>query len=470
VSLEAFFRPRSIALIGASADPTSISARPLRMLRQHGFTGALYPVNPRHAELLGMRVYPDVGAIPEVVDLALVAVPAPLVPGVLQACVAAGVRHAVVFSSGFAEAGGEGQRLQEAIAMAVADSNLRVCGPNAEGFYYPPARVCATFSPAVDPEHGFEMPPAGRVAIVSQSGGLGFALLNRGRDLGLTCGAVVSTGNEVDLTFVDYVDYLLDDPEIGVVLGFLESVRDRQRLAQVAQKAAQLRKPLVVAKVGRSEAGRHAARAHTGSDTGDEESVAALFEQLGILRAEDVDDMLDLAAMLSIGQSPEGRRLALLTTSGGAGAWLADACAEQGFQMPPTPDNLQDELGSFIPSYGSTDNPVDITAQAVFSGGFHRALSLLAAAPDFDVVACVGSMVREDHFFETLPELRAAIAGSTSSIVFYAYTQPSPTIVSALAELGIPCYPTPLRAARALGGAARYREFLRRVAAEAAAA
>jgi len=470
VDLGAFFNPRSIALIGASADPLSISARPLRMLVQHGFGGALYPVNPRHTELQGLRVYPTIGAVPEAVDLALVAVPATLVPGVVGECAASDVRYAIVLSSGFAEVGADGERLQAALADAIAGTQLRVSGPNAEGFFYPRSRVCATFSPAVDPEHGYVMPTAGSIAVVSQSGGLGFALLNRGRDVGLTCGAVVSTGNEVDLGWLDYVDYLLDDPDIRVILGFVEGLRDVDRLARVASKAARGKKPIIVAKMGRSEAGRRAASAHTGSDTGDEAAYAALFHELGIPRVDDVDDMLDLATMLSIGRLPAGRRLALLTTSGGAGAWLADACSARDFLMPLPNAEVQAEIASFIPSYGSVGNPIDITAQAVFTGGFHRALGLLAHSADYDAVACVGSMVREDHFFSTLPELREAIAASTSSIVFYAYTQPSRAIIGALAELGIPCYPTPVRAARALAGAAWYREFLDRVHGEVVAA
>jgi acyl-CoA synthetase (NDP forming) len=458
--LRSFFAPRAIALIGASADPLSISARPLRMLAQHGFVGALYPVNPRHAELDGRAAYPSIASVPERVDLALVAVPARLVPGVLEECALAGVRHAVVLSSGFGEAGPEGQRLQAAIADIVARTPLRVCGPNAEGFFYPAARVCATFSPTVDPEHGYELQAPGPVAVVSQSGGLGFALLNRGRDLGLTCGAVVSTGNEVDLGWLDYVDYLLDEPSIKVVLGFVEGLRNRHRLSEVARKAARLRKPIIVAKMGRSEVGRRAAAAHTASDTGSDDEYATTFRELGILRVDDVDDLLDLAAYFSFGRLPAGRRLAVLTTSGGAGAWLADACAESGFSMPSPPPEIQSEVRSFIPAYGSVDNPVDITAQAVFGGGFERALGLLAHTDDYDAIAGVGSMAREDRFLSSLPDLRAATETSRAALLFYAYTQPSPAVVAGLGGLGIPCYPTPLRAARALAGALWYREFL----------
>jgi len=474
-----FFEPQSIALIGASGDALSISARPLRMLAQHGFPAErLYPVNPKYRELNGSAVFPDIGAVPEAVDLALVAVPAPLVPGVLGECAAAGVRYAVVLSSGFAETGPEGAELQRQIEEVVSTTQLQVSGPNAEGFYSATSGVCATFSPAVDPEQGFiprgqrgaaaasqsggvaAVSRSGGVAVVSQSGGLGFALLNQGRELGLDFNAVVSTGNEVDLAWPDYVDYLLDDPHVRVILGFIEGLRRPDHLERVASKAASLGKPIVVAKMGRSEAGRRAATFHTASDTGDVADFTRRCDRLGILQVDDVDEMLDLAAYFSVGRLPRGPRLAVLTTSGGAGAWLADACAGQGLDLPVTEAELQHTIKSFIPAYGSTANPVDITAQAVFSGGFERALGLLARSNDFDAVAGVGSMVREDRFFSSLTDLREAVAGIDMPIVFYAYTRPSQAIVAALAELGIPCYSSPGRAARALAAAMRYQAFI----------
>ena len=433
------------------------------MLQQHGFAGPLYPINPKYHELQGLTVYPAIGDAPGPVDLALVAVPAPLVPTILHDCAAAGVRCALILSSGFAESGSAGQQLQAQVADVCARTGLRVNGPNAEGVYYPGARVCATFSPALDPHHGFPAPaPAGPLAVVSQSGGLGFAILNQGRELGLGFGAVVSTGNEVDLGWLDYVDWLLDDPQIRIVLGFLEGFRKADRLRAVAAKAARLGKPIVVAKIGRSEAGRRAAASHTGSLVGSDATYSAAFAELGILRVDDVDEMLDVAAYFCAGRRPAGRRLAVLTTSGGAGAWLADACASRGFSLPPPSPAEQAEIASFIPAYGSTTNPVDITAQAVFGGGFERALGCLARAPEFDVVIGVGSMVREDRFQESLPDLRAAVDGASSALAFYSYTRPSRTITDTLASLGIPCYTSPLRAARALAAAAGYAEFLQR--------
>jgi len=463
-NLSALFEPRSVALIGASADPQSISARPLRLMLQHGFAGRLYPVNPKYTALQGLRVYPSIGAVPQPVDLALVVVPAPGVPGVLEECAAAGVRCAVVITSGFAESGPAGRELQQRVADVVTRTGLRVCGPNSEGLFNPVAGVCATFSPAVDPEHGFvPFPdPAGPIAIVSQSGGLAFALLNHAQDRGLGVGAVVSTGNEVDLGWADYVEYQLDQPGTRVVLGFVEALRQSGRLVELARKAARLRKPILVAKIGRSDAGRRAAASHTASLVGTDAAYSGAFRQLGIVRVDDVDEMLDLAAYFSLGRLPAGRRVAVLTASGGAGAWLADLCATRGLTLPEPGATEQAEIRAFIPAYGSVRNPVDITAQAVLGGGFERALGLLAHSAAFDTVVAVGTLVREERFFQTFAELQQTLEGATAAVVYYSYTRASPAVISALAGLGIPCFSTPGRTARALSAAAEYAEFLQR--------
>jgi acyl-CoA synthetase (NDP forming) len=367
----------------------------------------------------------------------------------------------MVITSGFAEAGSSGQALQRAIAAIVARTGLRVAGPNSEGVYNPVGGLCATFSPAVDPEHGFEPLPAGPIAVVSQSGGLAFALLNHAHERGLAVGSVVSTGNEVDLGWADYVDYLLDQPGIRVVLGFVEAFRQPGRLVDVARKAARLKKPMLIAKIGRTEAGRRAAASHTASLVGADTAYSAAFRQLGIQRVDDMDEMLDLAAYFSVGRLPAGRNVAVLTASGGAGAWLADACAMRGLQLPRPSLEDQAEIRSFIPAYGSVGNPVDITAQAALGGGFERALGMLAHSDRFDVVLPVGTLVREERFFQTLPELEDAIRDSPAAVVYYSYTRASPRVIGTLAEIGVPCFSTPGRAARAISAAAEYAEFLR---------
>ncbi len=466
MSLDAFFQPRSIAVIGASADPSSISGRPLRLLRQHRYRGAVYPVNPRHPELEGLRSYARVGDLPEPVDLAVVVVPARRVPGVVGECAEAGVPYAMVLSSGFGEAGPEGQALQADLSNAIAGSELRLCGPNCEGFYDARTGLAVGFSPALDPERGFlrsaSSTGAGPVAVVAQSGGQGFALFQRGTERGLRFSVVVSTGNDADLGWPDYVEYLLEDPSTRVVLGFLEGLSDARRLIPVAARAAELGKPLVVAKIGRSEAGRRAAVSHTGNLVGADDAYSAAFRQLGVLRVDDVDEMLDVAAYLSHGRLPAGRRVVILTASGGAGAWLADATVTHGLELPAVDSTVQAELRTFVPSYASTANPVDITAQAVYDGGYERALRLLAHSSGFDAIVSAVSLAGEQHASALTERLREALEGVDTPLVYYGYTSPSPTTLESLAELGIPCYPTPGRAARTLAWAAWYAEFQRR--------
>lgn len=458
--LSSFFKPRSIAIIGASANPATIGGRPLRILIQHGYAGALFPVNPRYRELEGRAAYPSIGAVPEPVDLAVVIVPARLVPGVLEACAAAGVRYAMVISSGFAESGAEGRALQEQIRALVGRTPMRVCGPNCEGFFNLVDRVPVTFSPAIDPERGFRGARAGSIGIVSQSGGLGFALFNRGLELGLGFSTMISTGNEVDLEALDYVDSMLDDPNTQVVLAFIEAFRHGRRLIATARKAAERGKPLVVAKVGRSEAGRRSAASHTGSLAGSDEAYAAAFRQLGVVRVEDVEEMLDAAAYFSVGRLPPGRRVVVLTPSGGAGTWLADACAAQGLDLPAPEDAIQAEIGGFLPPYGSTSNPVDITAGVASQGGLDRSLELLIGSRRCDAIVIVSTLAAMDYFRPAVPDLRRIADSTDKALVYYSYTSPRPEAIEALRELGIPCYGTPLRTARALAWAAWYRAFL----------
>ena len=462
MDLDAFFNPRSIAIIGASADPNTISGRPLKLLAQHRYRGAVYPVNPKYRELQGRPVYPTIGEVPEAVDLAIVLVPARSVPPLIEECGAAGVRHAMIISSGFAESGPDGRALQEQLRQIAGRWPTRICGPNCEGFFNVPAGVPAGFSPAIDYDRGLKEARSGPVGIISQSGGLGFALLNRGFEQGLGFSVAISTGNEVDLESLDFVDYLLDDPDTRVILGFIEAFRNGRRLIETARRAAERGKPLIMAKVGRSEAGRRSAASHTGSLVGSDEAYEAAFRQLGVIRAEDVDEMLDAAAYFSTGRLPAGRRVAILTPSGGAGTWLADACAAQGLELPTVEDDIQAEIASFLPSYGSTTNPVDITAGVAVRGGLERTLELLTRSNRLDAIAVIATLAALDYFQPGVPNLRRIAAATDKALLYYSYTTPRPEPLETLRELSIPCYGTPGRAARALALACRYRAFLDR--------
>jgi acetate---CoA ligase (ADP-forming) len=456
-SLDRFLAPAAIAIIGASPDITKIRGRLLHLLRENGYRGRLYPVNPNYQEIDGLTCFPSVGAIGAPVDLALVAIPAETVLPALEECAAAGVGHAVIISSGFAEQDGTHALLQEQIAALARRTGLRVCGPNAEGFHNDVAHVAATFSPAVEVKPGEERLQASerRIGIVAQSGGMGFALYNRGRALGLTFSSIVSTGNESDLTASDFFAYMARDPATSVILLFLESVRDPAAFLAAAADAAAHGKPVVAVKIGRSAAGERAARSHTASMAGWNVAYDAVFAAHGLIRADDPDEAVAIAAAFATAPLARGPRVAVVTASGGAGAWAADMLAAAGLSLPELSPALQQAIGAFIPAYGSARNPVDITAQAVLSGGLLRATELLCESAEVDAVLAVVSLASEKRMAIDIAALKAIVARQAKPVLFYSYTLPSSLARQALATAGLTIHTDLGAVAAALGALVR---------------
>jgi acyl-CoA synthetase (NDP forming) len=448
--LRALLAPRSIALIGASADAARLSGRPLPILLQHQYSGRIYPVNPGHSTIGGLPAYPSIADVPGPVDVAAVTVRAALVPDVVQQCAAAGVRTAVIFSSGFAEEGKDGRRAEEAIAAIARDAGMRLLGPNAEGFFNVTHGIPLSFSPTVDYERGLTNLVPGNVAVVSQSGGLGFALFNWGQAVGLGSSYVVSTGNEADLGALEVAAYLLEDAATDVVALLVEGFREGEELDPVARRAAQLGKKLVVAKLGRSGAGREAAALHTAHQAGDDEEYQHSFERLAVVRVDDQEDLLDACFALSRRRHAAGPRVGILTTSGGAGVWLADACDLVGLTVPELDNVLQAELRPLMPSYGSPRNPVDVTAEVVNRAGVARPLQLLVSSPQIDAVIMVSSLAGPHMLEREEADIRSVLDGTTKPVVVYSYTHTGQASVDALARLGLAWYPSPTRAARAV--------------------
>jgi acetate---CoA ligase (ADP-forming) len=437
--LDRFFAPDAIAIFGASPERTRIRGQLLHLLRNNGYAGRIYPVNPSYAEIDGLRCYPSLAAIGAPVDVALIAIPADAVLAALEDCAARGVAYAVIISSGFAEQGGAQARLQDEIAALAQRTGLRIAGPNAEGFYSAKARVAATFSPAVEPRPGEEPLIASerRIGVVAQSGGMGFALYNRGRAQGLSFSHVVSTGNEADLTASDFFGYMARDAETAAILLFIEGVRDPGRFILAAETAARMGKPVVVAKIGRTKPGERAAASHTASMAGWNTAYDAVFRKYGLTAAADPDEAVAIAAGFVTSPLPRGNRVAVVTTSGGAGAWAADALASAGLAVPELSPAMQQAIGGFIPAYGSARNPVDITAQAVRTGGLIRAIELLSAADEVDAITVVLSLASEARISIDTAALQRIIAMQAKPIQFYSYTLPSPLGRKVLAGAGL---------------------------------
>jgi acetate---CoA ligase (ADP-forming) len=436
-NLTSLLSPRSVALIGASPDRAKIRGALLHILRKNGFAGRIVPINPTYPEIDGLTCYPSIAAVGENIDVALVAIPAAAVPRALEDCAAAGVRNAVVISSGFAEDGTAPADLQDRIGALARRTGMRILGPNAEGFHNEMARVSATFSPAVDRDTD-DNPTAleARIGIVAQSGGMGFALYNRGRAMGLSFSAIVSTGNEADLTVADILAHMATDPETKGVLLFLETVRDPGAFTTAAEAATAAGKFIVAIKIGRSSTGKLAAASHTASMAGWDIGYDAMFRRYGILVATELDEALTIAAALASNPPARGGRLAVVTLSGGSGAWAADLLEAAGLELPELDATTQKAIRAFIPSYGSARNPVDLTAGGAQGAGMLRAVELLTRDPGIDQVAVVTTLANRERVAIDVPALAELLAKRRKPVLFYSYTQPSPLGRKALADAG----------------------------------
>jgi len=466
--LDALFRPRAIALVGASPDRTIIRGRLVEAVTLHGFDGPLYAVSRSHDEIAGITCYPSVESLPGPVDLAIITIPARHVAATLRACGTIGVKAAIVISSGFGEErGAAGAARQRAIAGIAREFDMAVLGPNAEGFLNNRMPLAATFSPAVVHVENGLRPEASRargIAVVSQSGGIGFSFFHRGRPKALNFSFVVSTGNEAGLDAMDVAGYLVEDDETAVMLAFLEGVRAPDKLLRVAARAAELRKPLVFAKVGRSEAAAAAAASHTASLTGTARTYDAVFRRYGILPGEDQEHMVDVGAAFAFfaDRLPKGTRVGVLTPSGGAGAWLADVCEHHGLTVPVLDVETRAAIERMLPAYGASRNPVDVTAQVIFTVGYAPPLDLLAAAPGIDAVLVAGSLSHARYIerdFENLVRIGRSV---DKPVIFCGYTRADPYAVELLARAGFPCTTSMANAAKAIRAMNEYREFLER--------
>ena len=437
--LDSFFSPSSIALIGASRDLDKIPGRLLSMLRKNHYPGRIYPINPNYGELDGLKCYPSIGDVGAPIDLAIVIIPARAVLGALEQCAAAGVKNAVIISSGFAEEGGDSTAMQDAIVALAKRTGMRISGPNAEGFYSEAQHVAATFSPTVDVKPGAVDLVASkrRAAVVAQSGGVGFAIKHRAKALGVAISYCVSAGNEADLGAGEFLDYMVQDPSTDVILLFIEGIRDVDKFLVAARRAAEIGKPIIVTKVGRSGAGERAAASHTASMAGWSAAYDAVFAKYGFIVCNDLDEAVAIAAVLTTSPLPKGDRVGVVTVSGGAGIWGADTVSMQGLQVPELPAAMQAEIRKLLPSYGAARNPIDVTAQGVNSGGLQKSIELLDASDDIDAILVVLSLMSETRMQFKRDELKPVIDAQRKPIVFYSYTLPSNFARAALAESGV---------------------------------
>jgi len=387
-SLKPFFCPRSVAVIGASRNNTHIGYRLLKSLQGSRFTGTIIPVNPQATEIAGLSAFPSLRAIPGPVDLALIAVPPNAVLAVIDDCAAKHIPAAILITAGFAETGGSGTSLEQELREKVRQHGIRLIGPNCFGLMNldPAVRLNATYTPAI--------PPAGRVAIASESGGLGLAVVTAARRLNLGLSSFVSVGNHIDVSVIDLLEYWEQDESTDVILLYLETIVDPRRFRQIAERVGK-KKPIIALKAGRTSAGQSAAGSHTAALATNDTAVDALFTQCGVIRANGLDDFLALATGLSSQSMPQGRRIGILTNSGGPGVLCADSCAAEGLTVPGLSNLTQSALASFLPPAAALNNPVDVIGFAT-EDQHARAVETMLTADTLDALIIVHVSVRAE--------------------------------------------------------------------------
>ena len=456
--LENFFLPSSIAIIGASPDRGKIRGRLVARLIESGFKGIIYPVNPNHKEIMGYKTYPSVKDIPDSCDLALVAVPAAVVPDTLRTLIIHNCFQAVIYSSGFAEAGGDYKNLENEIQVLAADNNMTILGPNAVGFLNVAGAVAATFSPGIQVTRTrpTQTHRGTQLVIISQSGGLGFSIYQQAISRSIAVSHVVSTGNEAGLTVLDIVEYALKDETVGCILVYVEQIREISRLRPLAEKALKQGVPIVVVKAGRSEAGRRAAISHTASMVGNDNTHTKVFEHLGIFRVYDQHEMLDLAAAFTTAPLPKNDRVGIVSMSGGGAIWLTDACEDAGLQIPELSTSLQQKLRPLVPHYGGVTNPIDLTANSLENNTRIQAIELLYNSDEVDSIVVVATLSEPGILNKEKLALANLASRMEKPLFFCSYTMPHSENLDILANCGIAVFSSFTGCARALNCLTEY--------------
>jgi acetyl coenzyme A synthetase (ADP forming)-like protein len=457
VSLRPFFQPRSVAVVGASRDPSSIGYRILEALVLNRFQGPVYPVNPKATVVGCFRAYPSVRELPEPVDLAVVAVPRDGVMGVVDDCAARGVRALVVITAGFAEVNAEGRELQKKLVEKVRSYGMRLIGPNCMGLLNTDTafQLNASFSPV--------FPPPGRVAMSSQSGALGLAILAAACRVGLGLSTFVSVGNKADVSGNDLLQYWEEDTGTGVILLYLEFFGNPRRFARIARRVSR-RKPIVAIKSGRTKAGGRAAGSHTAALAASEVAVDALFHLTGVIRAETLEEMFDLAAALGSQPLPRGRRVAIVTNAGGPAILCADVCEASGLIIPELADGTRSRLAALLPAAASVANPVDMIASAT-PQQYAQVIERVLRSEEVDALIVIYIPVGLSETEAIVDAVRAGVAGARA-----AGADDKPVLACLMAEPGartrfdlskekIPSYAFPEAAARVLSKTAAYAEW-----------
>jgi acetyl coenzyme A synthetase (ADP forming)-like protein len=449
---EAIFTPRNIAIIGATENPGAVGRTVVENLQKIKFPGGVFPVNPKRPTILGLKAYPNIAAVPEKCDLAVIITPAATVAGVIRECGDAGVRACIIISAGFKETSAAGLELEKQVVQAARESGVRFIGPNCLGVVNLHASLNASFAPS--------WPPAGKISVISQSGALCVGILDWAASVKLGLSKVVSFGNKADLNEVDFLKAFQTDPDTNVVAAYLESITEGDAFMDIAEEIAKV-KPVVVLKVGVTAAGAKAASSHTGSLAGADMAYWAAFKRSGVIRAESFEALFDYALAFATQPVPTGERVAILTNAGGPGIMAADAAETLGLRMtPPTPES-QAKMRSFLPAAAAVGNPIDVIGDAE-PDRYIKSLEVLQEDPNVDAIVIVVTPQNMTKPLELAQRLHATHNKKKPLLCAFMGGQEVIPAREFLMDVGIPSYPSPDRAVAALKAMCDYAAWRRR--------
>jgi len=427
--LDAIFKPKSVALIGASNTPGKLGYDVLYNLINAGLQGPIYPINPKADEILGLKVYKDIASTPLPADLAVFLIPSRMVAGAIEECGRAGVKAAVVVTGGFAEAGEEGEKLQAELAAKARQYGVRVIGPNCQGVNSPYSNLCASW-PLITTR--------GRIAFISQSGTVGAALIDWASQEHLGFSAFVSLGNRADVDEADCIQYFNEDPHTRVIALYMEGVKRPYVFMESLSKAI---KPVVILKAGRTARGKVAAESHTKSLAGSDEIYNAIFRRYKTYRADNLEELYDFSKALAYMEKPKGRRLLHISSSGGAAILAIDEAEKYGLESPAPSQALKEKLKAFLPAHCGVSNPIDLTGDAITDPTLYSR-SIEAAKSDYDTSVVI--------FGDPIHGASDIVTGKGELVVFCGGADVEREETALMHKKGIPVFPTPERGVRAL--------------------
>lgn len=455
MSMDKFFSPKSVAVVGASRSPGKPGHVIFRNFFEGAFEGKVYPVNPKAEELFGQKCYRSVTGIPGPVDLAIIVVPGPLVPQALKECGKKGIHAAVVISAGFKEIGNT--RLEEEVQAIAKKHRIRLVGTNCIGIYDPYSGVDTIFNP----RYKLERPGKGSIAYISQSGAIGTVMLDWMAMKGYNISRFVSYGNETDIGADELIDYLSKDKDTKVICSYFEGIKDGRKFFDLARRLSR-KKPILVQKGGTTAEGSTAVQSHTGSLAGSAEVFSAAFKQAGMIQADDMEEMFDFARILSTQPLPKGKRVQVITDGGGFGVMAVDGIIKNRLELARMGKKSVAELKKKLPPYFVIKNPIDLTGNAE---SWHYAAAIEAAMkdPNTDMVMVIVLFQVPALTPEVTEVIMEANKEGTKPLVVVAsggrYTE---VLKKSLEAGGVPCFSYPGRAAKAMGVLYRYSEYRRK--------